>query len=257
MHCLVFDIETVPDTDLGAELLGLDGISVDDTAKAMFFHRQQATGNEFLPLHQHRVVAISAALRTGDEFRLWTLGEEDADEAEIVRRFYSGIERYKPVLVSWNGSGFDLPVLHYRALKHGVQAPGYWETGDHDRDYRYNNYLSRYHWRHVDVMDVLSGFQPRARARLDDIATMLGFPGKMGMSGDKVWDAFKAGEIAAIRNYCETDVLNTYLVYLHFQHMRGLLDDAALGNEIRLVRSFLQNSDADHLRAFLDAWRAD
>lgn len=255
MECLVFDIETVPDTDLGAQILGLDGIPAEDVAKAMFFNRMQESGTEFLPLFQHRVVAISVVLRSGNEdFAVWTLGEEDSDEAEQVRRFYDGIARYRPTLVSWNGSGFDLPVLHYRALRHGIQAPAYWEIGDNNRDYRFNNYLSRFHWRHVDVMDVLSGFQPRARAPLDAVATMLGFPGKMGMSGDKVWDAYLAGELSAIRNYCETDVLNTYLVYLRFQFMRGELTEAMLEREFQLVRDTLAEAEGAHLSDFLDAW---
>jgi len=255
MECLVFDIETVPDTELGARLLGLQDLSDEDIAKAMFFNRLQESGAEFLPLFQHRVVAISVALRSGaGDFSVWTLGDESSDEAELVRRFYDGIEKYRPTLVSWNGSGFDLPVLHYRALKHSVQAPAYWETGDRDREYRFNNYLSRYHWRHVDVMDVLSGFQPRARAKLDAVATMLGFPGKMGMSGDKVWDSYRAGELATIRNYCESDVLNTYLVYLRFQHMRGLLSDKLLAAELDRVRSALAEADAAHLQEFLAAW---
>ena len=221
MNSLIFDIETVPDTELGAALLGLEGIAEEDVASAMFFHRAQETGSEFLPLYQHRVVAISAVLRSGEDFKVWSLGSPDSDEKEIVERFFAGVERYHPTLVSWNGSAFDLPVLHYRALKHGVQAPAYWDTGERSRDNRFNNYLSRYHQKHTDVMDVLAAYQPRAKAKLDAIALMLGFPGKMGMSGDKVWDAFRCGEIEAIRNYCETDVLNTYLVYLRFQHMRG------------------------------------
>ncbi len=123
MHCFSFDIETIPDIEFGRKMWQLDDLSDKDVGTAMSFKRQQATGNEFLPLHQQRIVAISVALRTGDSFRVWTLGDRDADEAEIIRRFYAGIERYSPDLVSWNGSGFDLPVLHYLALKHGIQAP--------------------------------------------------------------------------------------------------------------------------------------
>jgi predicted PolB exonuclease-like 3'-5' exonuclease len=173
-----------------------------------------------------------------------------------VQRFYDGIDRYTPDLVSWNGAGFDLPVLHYRALRHGVQAPRYWEMGDEDRSFRYNNYLSRFHWRHVDLMDVLAGFQNRARAPLDAVATMLGFPGKMGMAGDKVWGCFLEGGIRKIRDYCETDVLNTYLVYLRFQHMRGLLDDDGLAAELELVRTTLESSGEAHLTEFSAAWQS-
>lgn len=257
MHCFAFDIETIPDTDLGRQIWNLDdSLSDQDVGNAMMFRQQQKTGSEFLPLHQHRVVAISVALRSSDSFRVWTLGDRDSDEAEIVRRFFDGIERYSPELVSWNGSGFDLPVLHYRALKHGIQAPRYWETGDNDRDFRYNNYLSRFHWRHLDLMDVMAGFQPRGRAGLDQVATMLGFPGKLGMSGDKVWETWLDGGIDAIRDYCETDVLNTYLVYLRFEFMRGNLDEQTLAAELERVRKSLDESEAAHLSEFLDAWPA-
>ena len=257
MHCFSFDIETIPDVDSGRSLWDLDGLSDADVGTAMRFMRLQQTGSDFLPLHLQRVVAISVAFRTGDSFRVWSLGDEESDEAEIIGRFFEGIERYSPELVSWNGSGFDLPVLHYRALKHGIQAPRYWETGDHDREFRYNNYLSRFHWRHIDLMDVLAGFQPRGRASLEHIAVMLGFPGKLGMSGDKVWDCWLDGGIREIRDYCETDVLNTHLVYLRFQLMRGELDEKRLAREYELVRTTIESMGEAHLDEFLKAWQAD
>ena len=254
MHCFSFDIETIPDVDFGRQQMGLDDLSDEDVATAMYFKRQQAVGHDFLPLHQHRVVAISVALRTADSFKVWTLGDEDSDEAEIVRRFFDGIARYTPDLVSWNGGGFDLPVLHYRSLKNGIQAPRYWETGESDRDFKWNNYLSRYHWRHTDLMDVLANFNPRANAKLDEIASMLGFPGKLGMDGSKVWDSYLQGGIREIRDYCETDVLNTWLVYLRFEYMRGILDDKDLEREFALVRSTLESMNQAHLNEFLAAW---
>ena len=255
MRCIAFDIETVPDTALGSDLLGLENIADEDVAKAMRFARMQQTdGNDFLPLYQHRIVAISVAMREPSGFKVWSLGDENSGEKELVERFYEGVERFTPVLVSWNGSGFDLPVLHYRALLHGVQAPRYWDTGHDDREFKFNNYISRFHWRHIDLMDVLAGFQNRARAPLDAIASMLGFPGKMGMAGDKVWDCFLNGEIRKIRDYCETDVLNTYLVYARFQHMRGVFDQADLEKEYEVVREALRESGEPHLSEFLDAW---
>lgn len=254
MHCFSFDIETVPDVEFGRRFWDLDDLSDEDVGNAMTFMRQQSAGTDFLQLHQQRVVAISVTFRTGDSFKVWSLGDEASDEAEIVQRFFDGIDRYSPDLVSWNGGGFDLPVLHYRALKHGIQAPRYWEMGESDRDFKWNNYLSRFHWRHIDLMDVLAGFQPRGRASLDQMAVMLGFPGKLGMSGAKVWEVFQEGGIDRIRNYCETDVLNTWLVYLRFEFMRGNLDEKALQREFALVRSTLRSLDADHLNEFLAAW---
>lgn len=254
MHSFSFDIETVPDVEFGQRFWNLDGLPDDEVATAMMFKRLQQTGSEFLPLHLQRIVAISVTFRSADSFKVWTLGDEDADEAQIVQRFFDGIEKYTPDLVSWNGGGFDLPVLHYRALKHNIQAPRYWETGDNDRDFKWNNYMSRFHWRHVDLMDVLAGFQPRARASLDQIAVLLGFPGKLGMSGDKVWDTYQQGGIREIRNYCETDVLNTWLVYLRFEFMRGNLDQTELLREYELVRTTLADMDQPHLNEFLAAW---
>ena len=255
MHCFSFDIETIPDVELGRQLYDLDGLSDADVGTVMGFLRQQRTGSDFLPLHMHRVVAISVAFRSRDGFRVWSLGDRDATESEIITRFFDGIGKYTPDLVSWNGSGFDLPVLHYRALRQGVQAPRYWETGDDDSSFKWNNYQNRYHWRHLDLMDVLSAFQVRARASLDEIAVMLGFPGKLGMSGDKVWQCWLDGGIDEIRNYCETDVLNTHLVYLRFQFMRGHLDQVGLEREYDLVRESVGAIGEAHLAEFLDAWQ--
>src|SRR6516162_955812 len=130
-------------------------------------------------------------------------------EADLVQRFFEGIEKYSPSLVSWNGSGFDLPVLTYRALLAGLQAKRFWEMGDSDDAFRFNNYLNRYHWRHTDLMDVLSGFHQRNRVSLANMARLLGLPGKLGFHGGQVWEAWQAGDLAGIRRYCETDVLNT------------------------------------------------
>lgn len=254
MNTLVFDIETVPDTDFGRRYLGLEGLDEEAVAQAMFQRRREQSGGDFLPLHQHRIVAISCVMRSREGLKLWTLGDADSTEQELVARFFDGIERFTPDLVSWNGSGFDLPVLHYRALRHGVVATRYWETGDGDRDFRFNNYLSRFHWRHLDLMDVLAGYQFRGAARLDEVAVLLGFPGKLGMSGDRVWDEYRAGHLAAIRDYCETDVLNTWLVYLCFEQMRGRYTAKELEREFELVAETLQQDGRPHLQEFLAAW---
>ena len=254
MNVLVFDIETVPDLDYGRRVLGLDGLADEQVGKAMFALARGERGSEFLPLEQHRVVAISCVLRTRDQLRVWSLGDEQAPEGELVQRFFDGIDRYTPDLVSWNGGGFDLPVLHYRAMRWGVAAPRYWETGAEDQSFRFNNYLSRYHWRHVDVMDVVSGYQARARASLASVAGLLGLPGKLGFSGAQVWDAWLSGDLTGIRRYCETDVLNTWLIYLRFERMRGRLTAEREEEECDRVRQLLEESSEPHLLQFLEAW---
>lgn len=254
LNCLVFDIETIPDVELGRRLLGMADADDVAVAEAMFARRIEETGSSFLPYEQHRVVAIAAALRSEDQLQVWSIGAPESPEDDLLRRFFGGLEKLRPTLVSWNGSGFDLPVLHYRMLKHGVVAPVYWDTGDLDRDFRWNNYLNRYHTRHVDLMDVLAGYQLRGRASLDHVAALLGLPGKLGMAGDKVWDAWREGRLAEIRDYCETDVLNTYLIYLRFELIRGRLSPEACAGEITRARSWLQERSEGHWRAFEAAW---
>jgi predicted PolB exonuclease-like 3'-5' exonuclease len=256
VNTLVFDIETVPDVALGRRLYGLEGLSDEQVAKAMFALRRQGSGGDFLPLEQHRVVAISCVLRSRDGLTVWSLGEPGTPEAELVQRFYDGIEKYSPDLISWNGSGFDLPVLTYRALLHGVQAARFWETGEEDPAFRYNNYLSRYHWRHTDLMDVLSSFQGRGRASLSNMATLLGLPGKLGFDGSQVWEAFQAGNLVGIRRYCETDVLNTWLIWLRFAQLRAALSREQHAEELTRVKNYLRASPEPHFAQFLRAWEA-
>jgi hypothetical protein len=252
---LVFDIETVPDVD-GLRRLRPSWASLSDeqVAEQAFAERREKTGSDFLPLHVHRIVAIGCAFRDAQGFRVRCLGSERDDEAKLVGDFFRLIDRYTPQLVSWNGGGFDLPVLHYRALIHGVSASRYWEMGEDDRDFKWNNYIGRYHQRHLDLMDLLSLYQPRATAPLDEIARLAGFAGKLGMDGARVWSAYRQGEIGRIRAYCETDVVNTFLVYTRFQRMRGLLTESACAAELALVRNALQPSAGEHWREFLSAW---
>lgn len=258
MNVLVFDIETVPDTATASRLYNLHGLSEAEVAEVMFSRRRQETAgqSDFIRHHLQRVVAISALLQTSDRLSLWTLGDVDSSEAEIVERFFDGIERYTPTLVSWNGRGFDLPVLHYRALLHGISAPRYWDTGDDDNSFRWNNYLNRFHQRHTDLMDILAGYEGRAQAPLHEIAVMLGFPGKLDISGADVWGRYLDNDIAGIRNYCETDVLNTYLVYLRYELLRGRRHQAWYGEQCQLLRDYLKAEAKSHLDEFLQAWPA-
>jgi cysteine synthase B len=120
---LVFDIETIPDAEGLRKLWELGPeVSEDAVIDLVQQRRRQATGNDFLPAHLQKVVAISCALRSNDGLRVWSLGSPQDSEAEVVKRFFDGIEKYKPQLVSWNGSGFDLPVLPLP--RHDPRHPG-------------------------------------------------------------------------------------------------------------------------------------
>ena len=254
---LVFDIETIPDV-AGLRRLHADWRELNDieVAERAFSQRREKTGGDFLPLHFHRIVAISCVLRSDAGFRVGSIGAASDSEESLIQSFFGMIDRHTPQLVSWNGSCFDLPVLHYRGLLCGASAARYWELGENDHDFRYNNYLGRYHTRHVDLMDILAMYQPRASAPLDDMAKLAGYAGKLGMDGSQVWQAYCDGRIEQIRSYCETDVVNTYLLFNRFQKMRGVMDGVQHVAEESLVRDTLQRLPASHWNQYLASWPA-
>lgn len=254
MSILAFDIETVPDVEAGRCLYELSDLDDAGVIRAMRQLRRQKVGHDFLPLHLHRVIAISVVHESEGVPIVRSLGGVGSSEEELVHQFFRGLEHYRPTLVSWNGSGFDLPVLNYRALVHGIDASAYWETGEEIQNYRYNNYVSRYHWRHVDLMDVMAHFQSRGAAPLDDIAKILGFPGKSGMHGSEVADAWLSGKLEDIRHYCDTDALNTYLVWLRFELIRGHLDGPSYRERMLDLRKALASDPRTHLSEFAGRW---
>lgn len=252
---LVFDLETIPDADALRQLGEYDPEWSDaQVIEAAQQARLASHGSDFMPLHLQRIVVVGCVFRDDNGLRVKTLGNPEDGEAVLINGFFKTIERYTPRLVSWNGSGFDLPVLHYRSLIHGVQAPRYWDMGDDDREFKFNNYLNRYHTRHTDLMDLLAKYNGRANAPMDDLAKLCGFPGKLGMDGSQVWRAWSEGQQDEVRAYCETDVVNTWLMYCRFRFIRGEIDQSAYDAEIALVRETLQGIDAPHWREYMAAW---
>ena len=255
---LVFDIETIPDVAGLRRIHALpESLGDADVLDWALQQRRAATGGDFLPPHLHRVVAIACALREGNGLRIASVGTVEDSEAELIRRFFDLIDKHTPQLVSWNGGGFDLPVLNHRALIHGLTAGKFWDWGDDDREFKFNSYLGRYHTRHLDLMDLLALYQPRNYAGLDAMARLAGFPGKIGLDGAEVHTAYLAGRIEDIRRYCESDVLNTYLLYLRFQLLRGTLSGESYAKELSLTRERLAASKEPHWREFLSAWDAN
>lgn len=268
---LAFDIETIPDVAALRLLRGFsDSISDAEVVEMDARLRRQDGKPDFPPPHLHRIAVISCVLRNYDSrgetgesppLKIFSLCPPEYDEAAAVRMFFRVIEKYTPQLASWNGGGFDLPVLHWRAMKYGIAAPRYWQTHGADDDgdkFRWNNYTSRYHDRHLDVMDALAMYQARAFASLDDAARLCGLPGKIGIGGANVWDAWREGKTEEIRRYCEADALLTYLLFARFLHFRGALPDLAAEEEI--VRAYLQNAAAaeeteTQWTEFLSQWK--
>jgi 3'-5' exonuclease len=253
---LAFDIETVPDV---AGLRLLHELPADlpdrDVAELAFQKRRVQTGSDFLPPHLQRVIVISCVARDDDGIKIFSIGEPERDEKTIIHRFFDAIERNVPQLVSWNGKGFDVPVLNHRALIHGVCCTKFWENGDEDQSFRYNNYTNRYQTRHLDLMDQLAMFNSRGFAPLDDIARLAGLPGKHGVGGAEVWPEYQKGNLKGIRDYCEADVVNTYVLFQRFQVVRGLVTPEQYEAECAALRATLEKRPEPHWKEFLSLWK--
>jgi 3'-5' exonuclease len=190
---LVFDIESIPDV-IGLRALrnAPPELSHTEVYDQWVAERKAEGKSDFMPLHLQRTLCISAVFRNADGLKIHSLvDKDDKSEGKIIQQFFNIIEKHVPQLVSWNGGGFALPVLHYRGLKHGVVADKYWGMGEGgscgDKEFKWNNYISRYHMRHLDLMDLLAMYQPKANAPLDAMAKLCGFPGKLGMDGSQVF----------------------------------------------------------------------
>ncbi len=263
----VFDIETVPDTQV---LPSLTGEHPKDEAQGRDmleqYHLDITNGNNGFPRQPfHKVVAISfleaEIERDGGNERyhlqeLRTGGRVEATEEELLKGLFQHLSRTKPRFVSYNGRTFDLPVLQFRAMKYGITAPWLHQSGD-----KWNSYNSRYSadW-HCDLLDVLTNYGAATRGlKLNEMCSILGLPGKLGIDGSKVATMYDDGLLKEIRDYCETDVLNTYLVYLHWQHHTGVLNSADFKRAMEDAAHYCANDieNRPHLGEFLEAWQPE
>lgn len=261
----VFDIETVPDTDAVPNLVGHDvGADVEARRQALEQYHLDVTGgqNAFPRQPFHKVVAVSflsAEIERDGRYETYYLkelrsgGTADSPERDLVGGFYQFIDRKRPRLVSYNGRGFDLPVLRHRAMVNGVTAGVF-----HDTTNKWDNYTSRYaqDW-HCDLQEALTDFGAASRAlKLNEVCAVLNFPGKFGVDGSQVAPMYDAGRTQEIRDYCETDVLNTYLVYLRYQLTRGQMTKDGYNRAVADVISLIEaeQNERPHLGQFLEAW---
>lgn len=250
---LVFDIETLTDLKSGAHLYNLD-LPQDDLEQALMKLRRQETGMDFQRLPLHEIVCISGLwIDELGAMKLFSFSQEHDSEAELLRKFLSIFDKRHPTLVSWNGAQFDLPVILFRAMYHGLSAPSLFDQGEIDLQRRYNNYQNRYHQRHIDLMDVMAMFNGRNFQKLDDMAHLLGFPGKRGESGYLIPEYVKTKQWLKMTSYCEGDVLNTWLIYIRWLLLKGQLssEEHRLWIQSTIQYLQLQPQHAD----FLKVWR--
>lgn len=208
---------------------------------------KEKTGSEFLPVCFHRVVSISAVMADGFGrfLRVSTLDGEN--ERDKIAKFLTFIEDFNPRLVSFNGRGFDLPMIMARAMCYDLSAAAYFETNDRDNNKsKWENYRSRYDGRfHLDLLDHISDFGAVRGLKLDHICASVGLPGKYDVHGDQVLQLYYAGEQAKIDEYCRSDVLNTYWLFLKYELLRGKITKDDYLNYIAVMGEFLQKESAD------------
>jgi hypothetical protein len=254
-YWMVFDIETVPDADLGRRWLAADpGLSDAEVRRRMAARRLDETNgqSDFLKPPFHQVCAISAALidDSGTIRRLGPLGLAQDGEKALVTSFFHVIDQHTPRLVGWNSSGFDIPTLLYRALHHGIVTKGFYTAGE-----PYHGYRKRYDEEsHIDLMDILSGYGASARVSLNEAAALLGVPGKLDLDGGEVKELYESGAIARIRDYCSHDVLTTALVFMHYAFHRGWLEESRLKTFIDSAWHWLNEDEAGTWGPFRHAW---
>ena len=207
---------------------------------------KEKTGSEFLPVCFHRVVSISAVMADGFGrfLRVSTLDGEN--ERDKIAKFLTFIEDFNPRLVSFNGRGFDLPMIMARAMCYDLSAAAYFETNDRDNNKsKWENYRSRYDGRfHLDLLDHISDFGAVRGLKLDHICASVGLPGKYDVHGDQVLQLYYAGEQAKIDEYCRSDVLNTYWLFLKYELLRGKITKDDYLNYIAVMGEFLQKECA-------------
>ncbi len=219
----VFDCETIPDSDLIRQTFDVSGddLSVSRAALAQYQERSNTT---FLPHPYHKVVAISAVI--ADEFGTFTRVNsiEGESEEEIVGKFLAFIDKHNPRLVSFNGRSFDIPLLMLRALKYNLSCPAYFEQDNAMvNKSKWDNYRTRYSETfHLDLLDSLSHYGAVRGMNLDTLCQMAGIPGKFDVSGDQVMELYYQGQMEKIREYCESDVINTYLLFLKYELLKGM-----------------------------------
>lgn len=251
-YICVFDCESVPDVALIRRLYGFKGDD-ESVSKMALAAQKDESGNEFLPLPFHRIISICAVIC--DEFGAFIkVNKIDGDsEREMIGNFFAFINKYEPRLVSFNGKGFDMPVLVLRALKYNIRANAYLDTISD----KWNNYKTRYNdQRHCDLFESLGAWRG---VRLDTVCAMAGLPGKYDTHGDEVMSLFYANKLDKIHEYCESDTLNTYMLFLKYELIKGNLSEEDYLSYLSLMSEYIKThkSERGYVQIFSNACESE
>ena len=255
---LVFDIESAADAELVARLrYAGEAIEPGEAVRRYRAELMEKYESDFIPYTFQIPISVAVA-KLGADFRLIDLVVLDEPEFRphvITENFWRGWEKYRrPTLVSFNGRGFDLPLLELAAFRYGLSMPGWFRVGAKS----FEQPRSRYNVQsHIDLCELLTNFgSTRFTGGLNLAANLLGKPGKMDVQGDMVQDLYDAGRLAEINDYCRCDVLDTYFVFLR---SRVLLGQLALDAEQAVVAETKQwlvekSAEIEAYGLYLDRW---
>ncbi|BCX79626.1 3'-5' exonuclease [Campylobacter sp. 19-13652] len=240
-HICIFDTETIPDVDALRAVYGYEGDDASVMQQA-FEVQKNKTGSEFLPINFHKVVAISAVM--ADEFGKFERVNsiKATSEGELINKFISFINSQNPRLISFNGRGFDMPMLMVRAMKYNLSCPTYFDTSGDGKD-KWTNYRSRYDGVfHLDLCDHIGDFGAARGIGLDAICKSVNIPGKYDTHGDDVFRLYLQDEIEKIEEYCESDTLNTYWLFLKYELLRGNITGLDYANHLLVMSEWLDEN---------------
>lgn len=225
---MVFDCESIPDCELLKKCWGLEGEDLEIIQKATEINKEQI-GNDFLPLPFHKIISIAAVFC--DEFGNFVkVGNfptttQETREKDLISGFFDYLNSKQPLLVSFNGRGFDMPVLLLRSMAYNISANAYFEVDNPEfHKTKWENYRTRYseHF-HLDLFDTLSHYGSARGLKLDVLSTLAGFVGKYDIDGSKIVELYYQNQQNKIDEYCQSDVLNTYGLYLKYQLLKGAI----------------------------------
>lgn len=255
---LIFDVEAIGDGDLiGKVRYPNESLAPAEALRKYRDELLEKTGKDVLPPTFVLPVSV-AVVKVSKDYRLLDVAVLDEPEYRphvIAQKFWQGWRHYgRPTLVTFNGRGYDVPVLELAAFRYGISLPDWFNTSAP----AYEQFRNRYNrTSHLDMMDLFSNFgATRMTGGLNLLANLIGKPGKTGVDGSQVQDMYDSGQVREINDYCRCDVLDTYFVFLR---SRVLLGEITLEQEQELVdetKAWLE-SQAEQQPAFahyLEQW---
>ncbi len=254
---LIVDTESIPDGKLLAKIKFPEGNLSPEQAIAKAQEEARAaspSGSDFLPV-TFQVPVAACVIRAAADFSLQAITCLDAPQfrpRKIVELFWSGCCSYRSKhrdrirLITFNGRGFDVPLLEMAAFRYGISG----------RDHFLNS-RKRFDGWHFDLMDWLTNFGAyRMIGGLNLLSKLLGKPGKMHIQGDQVYELHQAGKLQEINDYCMFDTLDTYFVFLRTRVLTGELSLEAEHAAVQKAKTWLQNkaTELPALKQYLDNW---